>query len=109
MRRNKYGNAKVMFQGIKFDSKRERDHYIILKDREKRGEISDLAIQVPIFLMGRDGPIRTPTGRRMYYKADFVYRENGVAVVEDAKGFPTPEYKIKKAILLAQGVEIIEV
>ena len=34
---------------------------------------------------------------------------DGLEVIEDAKGFPTPEYKLKRAILAAQGVTIVEV
>jgi len=30
-------------------------------------------------------------------------------VIEDAKGYPTPEYKLKRAILAAQNIKIIEV
>jgi hypothetical protein len=30
-------------------------------------------------------------------------------VVEDSKGYPTPEYKLKRAILAAQNVTITEV
>ena len=36
---NKYKNEKVEFDGIKFDSKRERDGYMVLEDAERRGEI----------------------------------------------------------------------
>ena len=40
---NKY--KKVEFAGIKFDSKRERDRYMVLKDAERRGVISELKCQ----------------------------------------------------------------
>ena len=55
--------------------------------------------------------IRTPTGRVAHYVADFIYIDNrtGLEVIEDAKGYPTPEYKLKRAILAAQGVQIVEV
>ena len=42
---NKYKNEKVEFDGIKFDSKRERDRYMVLKDAERRGVISELKCQ----------------------------------------------------------------
>ena len=109
MKRPKYGNKKVTFQGIKFDSKREMHRYLVLKDMEKRGEIDRLSLQVPFILWGSKQEIRTPTGRPMKYVADFVYYRDGERFIEDSKGYPTPEYKIKKAILLAQGIEIIEV
>jgi len=43
------------------------------------------------------------------YEADFVYREKGVEVVEDAKGYRTPVYKLKKRLMRAVlGIEIRE-
>lgn len=36
MRRNKYGAKKVIINGIKFDSKKEAERYIILKGMEDR-------------------------------------------------------------------------
>ena len=110
--RNKYGNKKVTVDGIKFDSKKEAKRWFDLKIREKAGEIGGLKRQIPYPLYGRDGPILTPTGRHMVYKADHVYidwHKNGEKVVEDVKGFKTKEYLIKKAILAAQGIVITEV
>jgi hypothetical protein len=109
---NKYGNRKTVVDGIKFDSKKEATRWGQLKFLEQAGEISNLERQVPFPLEGRDGAILTPTGRHMLYKADFTYLDwskGGVLIVEDVKGFRTPEYKIKKAILAAQGVKITEV
>ena len=109
---NKYGNKKVTVDGIKFDSKKEAGRWFDLKLLEKAGEIGGLKRQVPFYLEGRDGPILTPTGRKMRYLADFTYvdwRHSGAKIVEDAKGFRTPEYLIKKAILAAMGIVITEV
>lgn len=50
--------------------------------------------------------------RRCEYVADFVYGKtaDGKTVVEDVKGFPTPEYRIKKKLMLwVYGIEIKEV
>lgn len=109
-KRPKYGNRKVTVDGIKFDSKREADRWLVLRDRERKGEIAKLERQVRIPLMGRDGPILTPTGRQAVYVADFTYVDwalDGAKITEDAKGFETPEFKLKRAILKAQGVEIL--
>ena len=111
-RRSKYGNKKVTVDGIKFDSKKEAGRWFDLKLLEKAGEIGGLERQVPFYLEGRDGPILTPTGRKMRYVADFTYidwRHKGAKIVEDAKGFRTKEYLIKKAILAAMGIVISEV
>ena len=43
---NKYGNKKVEYNGLKFDSKKEKDRYIFLKEQERIGNIQDLQLQV---------------------------------------------------------------
>lgn len=109
--RPKYGNRKTVVDGIAFDSKAEARRWQELRYMEVAGRIRDLRRQVPIPLEGRDGPIRSPKGRQLVYRADFVYveAETGATVVEDAKGYETKDYKLKRAILAAQGVEIREV
>ena len=42
---NKYHNTKVTYNGIKFDSKKERDKYIELKQLEKAGIIKEVSQQ----------------------------------------------------------------
>ncbi|MEM7797765.1 MAG: DUF1064 domain-containing protein [Chloroflexota bacterium] len=105
------GTRRVKYQGQWFDSKHERDQFIILADREKRGEIRGLRRQVAFMLLGKDGPILTPTGRPMEYRADFTFWDvlEARERVLDAKGHPTDTYLIKKAILAAQGVLVEEV
>ena len=62
--------------------------------------------EVTIPLVGRDGPLRSPSGRALSYRADFVYAEGGQTIYEDAKGYETPEFRLKRAILAAQGVRL---
>ena len=102
------GAKRVTIQGQKFDSVRESERWLILRDREKRGEIKNLRRQVPIELHGRKGPILTPTGKVMLYLADFVYDDliSLREVIEDAKGWQTDVSKMKLAILAADGVEV---
>lgn len=92
--------------GITHDSKAEARRWVYLLALQASGEISNLRRQVNIPLLGRDGPILTPTGRQMHYRADFVYTRAGVEVVEDVKGWENDVFPIKKAILAAQGIEI---
>lgn len=106
----KYRNEKVTIGGLKFDSKKEGARWGALCVLERAGKISDLRRQVRIPLLGRDGLIRSEKGRVLVYVADFVYRlPDGSEVVEDAKGFRTKEYILKRAVLAAQGVNIREV
>lgn len=105
-------NAKsVLVDGIRFDSKHEAKRWAVLQWRVKLGEIVNLRRQFKIDLIGKNGPILTLTGRVMHYKADFVYNmaDTGVEVIEDAKGHASDIYLMKKAILAAQGIDVIEV
>lgn len=69
---------------------------------EKRGSISQLNLQ-PRFRMVHNGV------KICDYVADFSYQEGGEFVVEDYKGVLTPEYKLKKKMLLAfHGIEVRE-
>lgn len=96
--------------GITHDSKTEAQRWEELKLLQKAGDICGLKRQVPIGLIGRDGPIMTDGGNRQrVYKADFVYVDNalGITVIEDRKGHETDVFNLKKAILAAQGMEIL--
>lgn len=108
---SKYQAQPTAVDGVRFDSRREARRYADLLMLQRAGEIRDLRRQVKIGMEGRDGPILTPTGRKAAYVADFTYVDtrNGCLVIEDAKGFPTPEYKLKRAILAAMGITIKEV
>lgn len=122
--RNKFGNKKCSFQGIEFDSQKERDYYILLLSRMQRGEITDLRLQVPfellpaiyedvvVHLKTKDKIVRKLVQRKVEYIADFVYNENGVQKVVDTKGgsvTKTKEYLLKKKMMRSLlGIEIIE-
>ena len=101
----------VTVDGCRFDSTKEAKRWCELKLLERQGEISTLERQVRVHLQGKDGPLVSDKGRRLSYVADFRYfdRRRSAWVYEDAKGYKTPEYKLKKAILRAQGMEITEV
>ena len=125
---NKYGNKKVTYDGIVFDSKREMYRYMDLKMLLLCGAISDLRRQVVYELI----PAQREKSTRVYkkgrkkgqpiegkiiekavnYVADFVYIDSvtGKEVVEDAKGMRTKEYILKRKMLLYfHGIKIKEV
>jgi len=99
MTRNKYNAVKTVVDGITFDSKAEARRYSELKLLEAAGEITHLELQprFPIFIDGQD--VKFPNGRTLTYVADFRYYDKTGRVVEDCKGFKTPVYKIKKALV----------
>lgn len=105
-RRSKYGNKRVRLPGEArpFDSQHEAGEFVKLKMLESRGVIGKVSRQVPFELAVNDVKITT-------YRADFTWREplTGNVIVADAKGYPTPEYKIKKALMKAiHGIDIRE-
>lgn len=105
----KYNNTKTTVDGIKFDSKREATRYSELKLLERAGKITDLILQ-PRFELIPKYEINGRKVRKMEYIADFQYVENGKTVIEDAKGFKTKEYLIKKKLFEYQyKIEITEV
>jgi hypothetical protein len=106
------GSEPVIVHGIRFASKKEARRYDELLLLKKAGKISELRLQVPIDLIGQNGPILTDSGSRpRRYIADFRYFDNDLKcwVIEDAKGHPTEIYMLKRAILAAQGIKIREV
>jgi hypothetical protein len=107
--KSKYGAKKTVVGDIKFDSKREANRWMELQLLEKAGAISSLQRQARIDLMGQYRPLYTRTGRKMKMTIDFSYVENGVVIFEDAKGMPTRDYEVRKAVAEAMGIEIREV
>lgn len=103
---NKYRNAPVVVDGIRFASKREAGRYLTLKLLSKAGRIRDLKMQVRFKLLCNGHHITT-------YVADFTYEEwandDWQSVVEDVKGVRTDVYKLKRKLMLAHGIEIREV
>lgn len=102
--KSKYHSAKTEVDGIRFDSRKEARRFLELRELEKRGEISDLRLQVNFTLI--EGHTK-PNGKRVrpeVYRADFTYRKRDAAgeysiyIVEDVKsaGTRTEKYKIKK-------------
>ncbi len=103
---SKYRNKKVVYDGIRFDSIKEKDRYQELKLLEKAGHITDLRLQERFDL-------RVNGVKLGFYKADFSYYNfgSGTTVVEDSKGYDggTPVYKLKKKLMKAlHGIDIYE-
>jgi Protein of unknown function (DUF1064) len=111
-RRRVQGTRRVFLDGVWFDSQREATRWAELKLLERAGQITTLRRQVNIPLVGQAGPILTDKQTKQRdYIADFVYFDCalGVEVIEDAKGYATDIYLLKREILRAMGIEIREV
>jgi len=96
---NKYGNKKVEMDGIKFDSKVERDYFIYLKDKKARGEITDIEVHKK-FLLQDKFEQHGKKYRAIHYEADFVITYNtGKQEAIDTKGaILTSEFILKAKI-----------
>ena len=97
--KNKYHNTKVIYNGIKFDSKKERARFITLKQLEKAGIIKELELQKK-FELQPSYKKNGKTIRAINYYADFYYYDiiKGKYIVEDTKGMKTEVYKLKKKL-----------
>lgn len=107
-RKNKYG----AIRSGGYDSKKEHGRACQLKLMERAGLISNLREQVVFLLIPSQTNGEGIEERPVKYKADFVYIDNatGQTVVEDTKGFRTPEYIIKRKLMLqVHGITIKEV
>lgn len=103
---NKYRNIKVEYNGKIFDSIKERDRYITLSWRFKKGEITEPLHHVEYILDVKD--------KICSYMADFTYTDlkTGLLVVEDVKSPKTrllAAYRLKMKLMLELlGIKILE-
>lgn len=111
-KRSKYGNKKTVVDGITFDSKREAKRYGELKMFERAGQIANLALQPSFELIPAQRRDDGKTELACRYVADFSYVDlkTRQKVVEDVKGVRTPDYIIKRKLLLMQrGITVREI
>lgn len=126
--KSKYNSKKIYAaDGMKFDSRKEYQRYLYLKDKEKDGYIKDLKTQVKYILIpaqrepdqpGKRGGIKKGKviERECAYYADFVYYDciNNCEVVEDVKGYKAAGaynlFTIKRKLMLyVHGIKINEI
>ncbi len=92
------------FRGIEFDSKLERDHYLILLDDE---DVEVLERQKTFLLFDRFSYTRLPSMkkgyiRKMEYTPDFIIAVKGLdkPIALESKGFSRKDYQIKKKLFI---------
>lgn len=122
---SKYHAKKVVRGGRTFDSAKEARRFGELSLLQRAGEISDLRTQFKYVLIPaqrepdtvgkRGGVIKGRLiERECAYIADFVYKRNGVEIVEDVKGYKdSTAYALfvvkRKLMLFIHGIQIKEV
>ena len=108
---NKYKAEKRNIDGKSYDSHKEAHRHCELVMLQKAGIITELQEQVVFELIPKQydesGKLLE---RACKYKADFVYKQNGITVVEDTKGTRTKDYSIKRKLMLyIHGIRIKEI
>lgn len=103
----KYGNKKTIIDGYVFDSKLEAKRFTELKTMLKLGNIFNLTLQKKFIL--QDGfRYNGKAERAITYVCDFYYIDKqGNEYVEDAKGFKTDVYAIKRKMFLFKYPSLI--
>ena len=104
--KSKYRNVRTEADGLKFASKKEAKRWVDLQLLQNAGRVKMLQRQVPI-----DCEVNGIIVCR--YVCDFSFEEyrhrKWISVWEDAKGYQTPIYRLKKKLMLAcHGIEIRE-
>jgi hypothetical protein len=87
--------------GHTHDSKREAIRCNELHALEAAGEISDLMIHPQYWFVINGRQLKHPNGRRVGYKSDFEYVENGMLVTEDVKGVVVRDWPLRRAVFKA--------
>lgn len=121
----KYNNKTFEADGYKWDSKKEYQRWLVLKDAEAQGVITDLQRQVKFELipavieeyvehLKTKDKIKTRVLQRpITYTADACYYKGGEYVVEDCKISPKvkpDKYVLKNKMMFAlKGIRIKEV
>ena len=101
---SKYKAKKTAYKGVLYDSAKEARRAAELELLQRAGKIKNLRRQVKFTLQDKF-QYRGKTIRAIEYVADFVYEADGL-IIEDVKGYHTPEYKIKAKMmkkLIASG------
>ena len=93
---SKYGNKKVEYNGIKFDSQGEIDYYLFLLDMQSKGILKIIELQPKVELLakfekhGKKYPAIT-------YTPDFLVEcEDGRRVYLDYKGMETQQGNMRR-------------
>ena len=105
---------KVSYNGITFDSKEELDYYLLLLDRQEKGEINYIEIHKAYELIP-SYKVKGKTIKPLTYEADFVFYDNVLDIVRvvDVKGFADDVFKLKKKLFdykfeYVNGLEVMK-
>jgi hypothetical protein len=87
--------------GHTHDSKREAIRCNELHLMQAAGEITELTVHPQYWFVINGRQLKHPNGRRVGYKSDFEYIENGMFVTEDVKGVVVRDWPLRRAVFMA--------
>ena len=100
-KKNKYNARKTVMCGHTFDSKREAEYYLLLREKQRLGEIKSIDLQPTYTLLNG---FRDNTGKEqkpITYTADFLVEyDDGRREVIEVKGVRTRDYQLRKKLFL---------
>jgi len=103
MRRfGKYRSVKANCNaGHTHDSKREAVRCNELHVLQAAGAISELKVHPQYWFVINGRQLKHANGRRVGYKSDFEYLENGIKITEDVKGVIVRDWPLRRAVFIA--------
>lgn len=105
-KKSKYGNTKVIWEGVEFDSIKELTRYKHLLILQKAGEIKDLQRQVTFTLNINEDKIA-----KYICDHQYVICKTGEKIIEDVKSSATARistFRLKKKMMKAiLGIDIL--
>jgi hypothetical protein len=87
-------------KGHTHDSKREAIRCNELHALQADGVISDLIVHPQYWFVINGRQLKHANGRRVGYKADFEYVENGAQITEDVKGVIVRDWPLRRAVFI---------
>ena len=121
-KKSKYNNKKILNEFGTWDSKKEFQRWLVLKEAEAQGMITDLQRQVKFELIPavrekyikhlktKDKECERTLQLPITYTCDFQYTKNGETIVEDVKPSPKmlpKDFVLKEKMMFAlKGIKI---
>jgi hypothetical protein len=108
-KKNKYGNTRATYKGMRFQSKGECNRYKELELLQLGGVITNLKRQVKHVLTSHGIAVGTYTSDFEYSSRDYVTVKGWRHVIEDFKGEKTELFKLKWALMKAEflGTDVV--
>ena len=98
---NKYHARKTAVYGIAFDSKREAEYYLLLREKKRLGEIKSIDLQPTYTLLEGFRDNQGKQQKPITYTPDFLVEyDDGRREVIEVKGVKTRDYLLRKKLFL---------